>query len=116
MILNDIKEKLQAIDPNVFYGAVDNAVRETVWDYTVFERTRIAISSNKTSYSYYFTVHIVRENFIPEGVERSVIDSMCEIAGMRIADSDPVYTYAVKPNTNTVVEMLSIDFVKPVKV
>lgn len=116
MILNDIKEKLQEVDPNVFYGMVDNSIRETVWDYTVFERKRIAINSNKTSNSYYFTVHIVRENFIPEGLEQTVISQMLEIPGMRIADNDPVFSYVPKPNTNVVVEMLSIDFVKPVKV
>lgn len=116
MILNDIKEKLLAIDPNVFYGAVDNSACETVWDYIVFERSRIAINPNKTSYSHHYTVRIIRENFVPVGLERTVIDSLCTIPGMRLADADPVFDYTVKPNTNTVVEMLSIDFVKPEKV
>ena len=116
MILNDIKEKLLEVDPIVFYGMVDNSVRETVWDYTVFERKRIAINGNKNSYSYYFSVHIIRENFIPEGLDKTVIDKVCEIPGMRVADNDPVFSYVAKPNTNVVVEMLSIDFVRPVKV
>ena len=103
------------VDPNVFYGMVDNRIRETVWDYIVFDRKRIAISQNKTSFAYYFSVHIVRENFIPEGLEKTVIDKMLEIPGMRIADNDPAFEYVPKPNTNIVVEMLSIDCVKPVK-
>lgn len=116
MILNDIKEKLLEIDPNVFYGMVDNSMRETVWDYTVFERKTIAINTQKTSYSYYFSIHVVRENFIPEGLDKTVIDKVCEIPGMRLADNTPTFSYVPKPNTNVVVEMLSIDFVKPVKV
>lgn len=116
MILNDIREKLLEVDQNVFYGMVDNSVRETVWDYIVFERERIAINPNKTGRSYYFTVHIVRENFIPEGLENEVIDKMLEISGMRLADNDPTFDYVPKPNTNVVVEMLSIRFVKPVRV
>lgn len=115
MILNDIKEKLLEVDPIVFYGMVDNSIRETVWNYTVFERKRIAINTNKNSFSYYFTVHIIRENFIPEGIDRTVISKVCEIPGMRVADNDPVFTYVAKPNTNVVVEMLSIDFVRPMK-
>ena len=115
MILNDIKKKLLEVDPNVFYGMVDNSIRETVWNYTVFERKRIAINANKNGFSYYFTVHIIRENFIPEGLDRTVISKICEIPGMRVADNDPVFTYVAKPNTNVVVEMLSIDFVRPVK-
>lgn len=116
MILNDIKEKLQEVEAKVFYGMVDNSVQESVWDYIVFDRKRMAINTNKTSYSYYFSVHIVRENFIPEGFEMTVINKMLEIPGMRIADNDPLYEYVPKPNTNAVVEMLSIDFVKAVKV
>lgn len=116
MILTEIKEKLLEVDPVVFYGMVDNSMRETVWDYTVFDRKRITVNANKNSYSYYFSVHIVRENFIPEGLDRTVIAKVCEIPGMRLVDNDPVFTYTPKPNTNTVVEMLSIDFVRPVKV
>lgn len=115
MILNDIKEKLLEVDPVVFYGMVDKSIRETVWNYTVFERKRISISQNKTSFSYYFTVRIIRENFVPEGLDRTVISKVCEIPGMRLADNEPTFDYVAKPNTNIVVEMLSIDFVRAVK-
>jgi len=116
LILNDIQEKLLEVDKNVFYGMVDNSIRETVWDYIVLDRERIAISANKTSNSYYFAVHIIRENYIPEGLEKTVIDKMLEISGMRLADNDPTFDYVQKPNTNVVVEMLTLHFVKPVKV
>lgn len=116
MILTDIKNKLLEVDSNVFYGMVDNEMQETVWNYIVFERKRIAINPNKTGFSYYFTVHIIRENFIPEGLDRTVIEKMQEISGMRLAGDYPTFEYVAKPNTNVVVEMLSIDFVRSVKV
>lgn len=116
MILNDIKEKLQEIDQNVFYGVVDPVMRETVWNYIVFYRKTTKPNENKTGYSYYFTVNIVREDFVPEGLDVTVIEKMCSIPGMRLAGTDMQYTYVLKPNTNVVVEMLSIDFVKVVKV
>ncbi len=115
MLLTDIQTKLQELDGNVYYGAVDNSRKETKWNYIVFDRQKMSVSTNKTGYSYYFSVHIVRENFIPEGFEKTVIDKMLEIDGMRLASSDGIYDYVTKPNTNIVVEMFSVDFVKPIK-
>lgn len=115
MILNDIKEKLMEIDNNVFYGMVDNSMKETLWNYIVFNRKSLSINPNKTSNSEYYSVHIIRENFIPEGLEIEVINKMLEINGMRVV-GDGTYNYVLKPNTNIVVEMFSIDCVKPKKV
>jgi hypothetical protein len=116
LILEDIKSKLQEIDTNVFYGMVDQSMKEQLWDYIVFNRNVMRTNANKTGYSTIYSVHIVREDFIPEGLEESVINKMLEIDGMRLAGSDGTYTYVPKPNTNVVVEMFSIDFVKPKKV
>lgn len=116
MILDDIKGKLKEIDENVFYGMVDNSMQETVWDYIVFNRSVMRINTNKTGYSDVFTVHIVREEWIPEGLEQDIINKMLEIPGMRMAGNDAQYTYVPKPNTNVIVEALSIDFLKPKKV
>ena len=68
-------------------------------------------NATKGGYSDYYSVHIIREEWIPEGFEIEVINKMLEIDGMRLAGNDAVYTYVPKPNTNIVVEMLSIDFV-----
>ena len=116
MILTEIKEKLLEIDPIVFYGAVNPDKVETVWDYIVFERKVTKPSTNQTGYSHYFTVHIIRENFIPEGLELTVIEKMKEIPGMKLSSNDMTYDYTVKPSTDAVVDMLSIDFVRAVKV
>ena len=116
MILETIKEKLLEVDPNVFYGMVDKSMRESVWDYIVFNRKITRPGKERTGYSHYFTVNIIRENFIPEGLEVTVIEKMLEIPGMKLAGTDMEYAYREKPNTNIVVELLSIDFVKAVKV
>lgn len=112
MILDDIKQRLEEIDSRVFYGMVDNAVRETIWDYIVFNRANIKTTANKNGFSDYYDVHIVRENFIPEGIDGEVIEKMLTIDGMRLAGTDGTYSYVQKPNTNTVVEMLSLHFVR----
>ena len=112
MILEEIKQKLEEVDQLVYYGMVDDSVRETVWDYTVFNRVITRPAANKNGFSDYFDVHIVRENFIPEGIDADVIEKMLSIDGMRLAGTDGTYTYVQKPNTNTVVEMLSLHFVR----
>ena len=112
MILEEIKAKLEEIDTNVFYGMVDDSMRETLWNYIVFNRVRLSANANKTGFSDYYSVHIIRENWIPEGLDTEVINKMLEIDGMRLAGNEGTYNYILKPNTNTVVEMLSLDFVK----
>lgn len=112
MILDDIKKQLETTDQRVYYGMVDNEVAETRWDYTVFNRSKLKVTGNKTGYADGYDVHIVRENFIPEGKDLEVIEAMTAIHGMRLADEDGVYTYIPKPNTNIIVEMLSLHFVR----
>lgn len=112
MILDDIKTKLEEIDPVVFYGMVDEKVRETVWDYTVFNRTHFRSTGNKTGFADGYDVNIVRENFVPEGVDLQYIEKMQEINGMKLASSDGEYSYVMKPNTNIVVEILTLHFVR----
>jgi hypothetical protein len=115
LILNEIQTKLKELDEHVFYGMVDNSMQKTLWNYIVFNRTTMKASQNKTGYTDYYTVHIIREEWIPEGFEIDVINKMLEINGMRLAGNDAVYSYVPKPNTNIVVEMLSIDFMKAKK-
>ena len=112
MLLNEIKKKLQEIDPRVYYGMVDKSIRETEWNYIVFDRQPLKITGNGTGYADYFDVHIVRENFIPEDTYEQVIKKVCEINGVRVTGDDHPYEYMQKPNTNMVVEMLSLHFVR----
>lgn len=112
MILDDIKNQLEKVDPRVYYGMVDDEVRETVWDYIVFNRTKLKSTGNKSGYADGYDVHIVRENFIPEGVDLDAIEKMQAIEGMRLASEDGDYNYIMKPNTNIVVEMLTLHFMR----
>ena len=115
MILNDVQAKLKELDPNVFYGVVDNRMKETVWDYIVFERKKMDIPVNKTGYSLHFTVHLIREEYIPEGLEYELVKKIKEIPGVRVSDQGGTYDYTTKPSTGAVVEVFSIDFAKPYK-
>lgn len=111
MLLNDIEAKLQEIDGTVFYGMVDKKIAETEWNYTVFNRTGVKFSNNKTAASDSFDVHIVRENYIPDGMDADVVNKVCELPGVRVS-GDAVFNYTQKPNTNIVVEMMTISFVR----
>ena len=116
MILDEIKTKLEEIDPNTFYGMADKSMKDKLWNYIVFERSSLKPNSNKTSFTTTYSVHIIREDFIPDGLEEEVINKMLEIDGMRLAGNDGTYDYTAKPNTNVVIEMFSVDFIKPKKV
>jgi hypothetical protein len=115
LILQEIKEKLKEVDPLVFYGMADDTDENnnpiTEWNYTVYMRKTLSSSQNKTGFSDRFVVAIVRENFIPEGLDIEIIEKMDEI-GMRLASPDSQYNYTKNPNTNTVVEILTMEFVK----
>lgn len=114
-MLNELRNKLKEVEENVFYGMVDPRMKEeTVWNYIVFNRSVKKVSENKTGFTDVYSVHIVNEEYIPEGFEEEVISKVLE-TGMRVAGTDGTYDYAAKPNTNVVLEMFSIDFVKPKK-
>lgn len=115
MILEEIKERLEEIDENVFYGAVDNRMKETLWNYIVFNRVKLAPSQNKTGYTAEYAVHIIREDFIPEGLEEEVIETLKSIPGVRVNSDGGTYDYVTKPSTNAIIEMFSINFYIPRK-
>jgi hypothetical protein len=107
---------LQELDPETYYGAYDYANKtDVVFNYTVFDRSKLSRNENRTGYSVYFNVHIVRENFIPEGLVIDYIHKMEEIPGVRFAGNDCEFVYTTKPNTSTVIEMASLVFVRSVK-
>ena len=112
MILTDIEAKLKELDENVYYGMVDESQSEMKWNYTVFNRRIVRPSANKTAASDYFDVHIIRENYIPEGLDTEYITQLCKLPGVRLAGEDCQFNYAQKPKTNIVVEMLTIPFVR----
>lgn len=115
MILDELKTQLETIETNVFYGIVDNKMMNTLWNYIVFNRNAIKIKDSKTGFTDVYSVTLVRENFIPDGEIDKMIQAITSIPGMRIAGSDGVFNYTEKPGSNTVIELFTIDFVKPRK-
>ena len=118
MLLNDIKEVLESIDPIVFYGRTPPRLLDkdgneiNTWDYTVFNRTKLKSSAQKTSYVDAFEVHIIREEFIPEDTDVAFIEKLTALPGVKLASEDGVYDYTMKPGTNNVVEMLTLSFTR----
>lgn len=112
MILKQIEEKLQEIDPNVYYGAAWKHDNETLWNYIVFNRRTVKHSTNKTADTDYYDVHIVRENYIPEGLDAEVIAKVTELAGFRLAGNDDTFQYERKPNSDVVLEIQTITFIR----
>lgn len=110
-MLNKIRDKLQEIDDNVFYGAAkDTDATKNVWNYIVFGRNKMEPNTNKTSYTYYFDVVIVREEYIPENLIEEVIEKV-EETGLKLSGQSPEFTYRRK-NDGTVVELLTVHFLK----
>lgn len=114
MILDDIQQKLLKFDPVVFYGCVDEdseSIKHS-WDYTVFNRVRLRAAPEKNSYVDVIEVHIVREEYVPDGADTEVIALMRSIPGVKLSSEDGTYNYTRKPGTGTVVEMLTLTFTR----
>lgn len=108
-MLNEIKEKLKGLNPNVFYGLAKVDVEE--WNYIVFGRKSHNVSekNNRDAVEYYF-VAIVNEEYIPEETAASVIETMTSIPGMRVTPGTHDYNYAKKGGTDMTVEVLELEF------
>lgn len=115
-ILDDIESKLKTIDDNLFFGVVNPTEEMTYWDYIVFRRGTLRKSENGTGYTRTYIVGIVRENYIPDGLDAAVISAMLEIPGMRVSAGDNAYDYVERPGTNAAVEILTLNFYRPEKI
>lgn len=113
-MLNEIRKALDALgEHNVFFGAVPHQDAGFIWDYCVFARrnTRRA-GASRMDFTEQYDVTVVREDYIPEGYEYQVASAVAAIPGLRLADSDIIWAYDIKPGTNTAVEICTISFVR----
>lgn len=115
MILDDVKNALESVDPNVYYGMADLLPEGVLWDYIVFWRGNLRSTGGRTGKAKGFQVAIVRENFIPEETIDAVIESMESIAGMRLAGNEFPFDYIRNPKSGAVSEVLLLSFSKPGK-
>ena len=114
MILSDIEQKLKEVDPVVFYGCVDEDSEDIkkCWNYTVFNRVKLRTASDKTSYVDVIEVHIVREEYVPDGIDIELTEKLRSIPGVKRSSDDGIYNYTRKPGTGNVVEMLTLTFTR----
>lgn len=113
-LLDSIKNTLEtlAADPEypmsggVFYGGI-NVQNLEEWNYFVFNRRRV-IGTNNKSFTDFFEVHIVHEDYIAEGYELEVVKALKdEIPGVSLAE-DITYDYVPKGDTQVVVEIANL--------
>lgn len=127
-MLNELKEILKSLDETtgvvnagVYYGMCNRKDLDE-WNYIVFNRKDTG-KSGKTAavgFSEYFEVHIVHEDYIPEGYVYDVIREVQKKSGqagckLRLTDDRIAYTYTQKPNTDIVMEIATITFVHAMK-
>ena len=105
-----------ALEPfgTTFYGNATLKNTET-WDYTVFRRSTTKKAGSGSDFVRRYTVAIIRENFIPEGLEFEVIEAVKAKTKLKLADADITYSYVFKGQTDFVVEIALITFSEPLK-
>lgn len=113
--LNLIQDALAGLGKPVFYGRAAELSGGDIWDYIVFSRATLASTGNKKGLADTFSVFIVQEEYIVDGFAEQVIAAMTSIPGVRLADGQMPYQYTTKPNTDVLLEVLELDFVKPRK-
>lgn len=114
-MLSEIQTALESLGLTVYYGAAGTLSGEDVWDYIVFYRRTLSPSTNKTGLSQVYEVAIVCEEYVPDETVFGVIDAMTALPGVRFADTGGDFQYTTKPNTEQVIEILTLDFTRPMR-
>ena len=114
-ILEQLQEVLECFGYPVYYGR-SFCKPQDAWNYIVFNRQRIdKAGKSNCDFNYYYQVHIIMEDYIPEGFEINVIKSIQENVRLKLVDTPMQFNYTTKNSTDMVVEMLTITFTKSVK-
>lgn len=114
-VLSDIQTALETLGVPVYYGAVDTLSTEEVWDYVVFFRRNLSPTGGKTGIAQAYEVALVFEEYVPDEKVWECIDAMTSLPGFRLADTGGEYQYTKKPSTEQVIEILTLDFVRPLR-
>lgn len=114
MVLNDVKDALEALFPDepVDYGMATSVREKDLWDYVVFNRETIR-TSDRQGYTDRVNVAIVREEYVPQDDIDAVIAALSAIPGVRLdTTKDIAFAYLAKPGSNAVVEMAELPFLR----
>lgn len=114
-ILEQIQESLEIFNLPIWYGKTFCKEKDK-WNYFVFNRKQLEKSGRSNiDYNYNYLVHIIMEDYIPEGFEQEVIKKITENTRLKLVDQPMQFNYVTKNNTDTVVEMLTLEFTKTFK-
>jgi hypothetical protein len=125
-VLNRIRDTLASLkDDNavpmegVYYGACQEKELDN-WNYFVFNRWKTTKNNqSRTDFQTLYQVHIVHEDYIPEGYVQRVISALEAQADagtkLKATMGDIPYNYTFKGNTNMVVEIATITLFHPEK-
>lgn len=128
--LNEIRSRLEKIvkESNgeyeeADYGLINSELKN--FNLLVFRRAKTECSGKRGEPGQdYFKVHIIKENYIPEGAVQEVIDALEAPSADGIKFSadgikfkltgDPVtYDYSSKGSSDVVIEMATVTFTRP---
>ena len=103
----------------VGYGGVRKSELDR-WNYFVFNRIRRTKNNNsRQDLQTFYQVHVVHEDYIPEGYIDRVIKKLEAPADpgtkLRQTNDDIEFNYVYKGNTDLVVEIATITFYHPEK-
>lgn len=104
----------------VWYGACREKELKN-WNYFVFNRQKTSKNNqgSKVDLQTFYQVHVVHEDYIPEGYVETVIQALQEQADsgtkLKLTNDDIQYNYTFKGSTNMVVEIATITLYHPEK-
>ena len=114
-ILQSIQSTLEEFNYPVFYGR-SFAKENDDWNYFVFNRYYIEKAGKSLcDFKYHYQIHIIMEDYIEEGFEQQVIKAIQEKTGLKLTSDNMQFNYVTKNGTDLVVEMLTLQFTKPIK-
>lgn len=104
----------------VWYGACREKELE-YWNYFVFNRLKTTKNNmqSRTDLQTFYQVHVVHEDYIPEGYIETVIEALQQKdesgTKLKLTNDDIQYNYTFKGSTNMVVEIATITLYHPEK-
>lgn len=118
--LTTLAEDTEVPMAGVWYGACREKELKN-WNYFVFNRFRTTKNNqgSKVDLQTIYQVHVIHEDYIPEGYVETVISALQEKdesgTKLKLTNDDIQYSYTFKGNTNMVVEIATITLYHPEK-